>query len=303
MTSVTGYLHRGYVESLREFGDPLHLVRSDGWILQRPIGATGKIDAMGCYPLFCCRDWSAIDRDLTELGRDLVSVVVVADPFGNFSPELLAHAFPDVAAPFKEHFVADLQLPIASIVSKHHQYYARKVLRNVVVEVCANPTEMLDEWCALYANLIRRHQLSGIRAFSREAFAKQLQVPGLVALRATHAGQPVAAQLWYVQGEMAYSHLTAANDEGYALRATYALYWRAMSHFAESVRWIDWGGGAGSREPSAGLAEFKRGWANATRPSYLCGRIFDHAEYERLSTATDTGDATYFPRYRAAEHS
>lgn len=296
-----GYLHRQYAESLREFGEPLRLARADGWILKRPISGTTALDGTGCYPLFCCHDWSSLKADLDEIGDELVSVVVVADPFGNFSPESLALTF-DFAAPFKEHFVADLQLPISSVVSKHHRYYARKTLRDVAVEVCATPVELLDDWCELYRNVIQRHRLKGIQAFSREAFAKQLAVPGLVALRAVYAGRTVAAQLWYLHSEIAYSHLTAANDEGYRLRAIYGLYWHAISHFRDHARWIDWGGGAGTSEPSAGLAEFKRGWANQVRVSYLCGRIFNRAEYERLSNETDTGAACFFPRYRAAEN-
>lgn len=298
---ATGYLHPHYAESLRQFGEPRHLPRADGWILQRPISGSSSRDAMGAYPLFCCRNWASLKKDLDALREEIVSLVVVADPFANESRKSLAQAFVDFTEPFKEHFIADLQLPVTATVSRHHQYYARKALRDVTIEVCARPAEMVDDWCELYAAVVKRHNLRGVQAFSREAFVKQLAVPGVVAFRALHAGKAIAAHLWYVQGEIAYSHLAAAGDEGYRMMASYGLYWSAMSYFAGRVRWIDWGGGAGISAPSPGLANFKRGWASETRFSYLCGRIFDRAEYERLVRETGTSGASYFPRYRAAK--
>ena len=43
---MTGYLHPRYAASLSEFGDPLHLPRSGGWLLKRPVGGI-LVDAMG----------------------------------------------------------------------------------------------------------------------------------------------------------------------------------------------------------------------------------------------------------------
>jgi hypothetical protein len=37
-STVTGYAHRSYVESLAEFGEPLELPLSRGWLLSRPVG-------------------------------------------------------------------------------------------------------------------------------------------------------------------------------------------------------------------------------------------------------------------------
>ena len=55
--AATGYLHRLYAESLAEFGEARELAAAGGWILQRPTPVLNLKDAMGCYPLFCCRDW------------------------------------------------------------------------------------------------------------------------------------------------------------------------------------------------------------------------------------------------------
>jgi len=302
MTIESGYLYPGYVDSLSEFGHPRLLGRSGGWILQREILGTNACDAMGCYPVFSCQDWSSLKEDLGEISRELVSLVLVADPFGNFSRELLDAMFPDRVVPFKEHFVADLQQPAKAFVSKHHQYYARKALETVSVEHCNDPAQMLDIWSELYDLLIERHQLKGIKAFSRTSFAKQLSVPGITMLRATHQGQTVGAHLWYGQGDVAFSHLAASSALGYELMAAYALSWRALEYFSGKVRWIDWGAGAGlDSSVQDGLTDFKRGWANTTRTAYLCGRIFDHAKYDEITHARGFASSPYFPSYREGE--
>lgn len=298
----SGYLHPSYADALSEFGQPRPLVQSGGWILERPIPGTEARDAMGCYPLFSCRDWSLLKGDLEGLGQELVSLVLVADPFGHFSRELLDATFKDRVVSFKEHLVADLQQPVNEFVSKHHQYYARKALETVSVEYCDDPSLMLDVWSELYDLLIERHQLKGINAFSRTSFAKQLSVPGITMLRATHQGQTVGAHLWYGQGDVAFSHLAASSALGYELMAAYALSWRALEYFSGKVRWIDWGAGAGlNSSVRDGLTDFKRGWANTTRTAHLCGRIFDHVKYDEITRARGFAGSPYFPSYREGE--
>ena len=106
------YSHPFYAQSLREFGQPLELPRCGGWILVRPIAGTPYKDAMGCYPLFSCQDWTQIHKDLEEVGHEWVSLTLVTDPFGGYEPDDLRRCFPDVMVPFKEHFVADLCRPM-----------------------------------------------------------------------------------------------------------------------------------------------------------------------------------------------
>jgi hypothetical protein len=92
--------------------------------------------------------------DLERIGKELVSLVLVADPFGDYSKEVLCHTFKDWVAHFKEHFVADLRQPAKFFVSKHHRYYARKALQKVSVERCEEPARMLDEWSMLYNSVV-----------------------------------------------------------------------------------------------------------------------------------------------------
>ena len=298
----SGYEHAGYAESLREFGTPRPLPRSGAWVLERALNSLSYRDAMGCYPLFCCPNWSELRTDLDELARDLVSISLVADPFGSYHATDLQSCFRDKFLPFKTHFVADMRRLVAKFVSSHHQYYAKRALRTIHVERCDEPGRFLNEWLDLYENLISRHQLSGIRAFSRSAFAVQLAVPGIVMLRATHDDQVVGAHLWYVHGDVVHSHLAAANALGYDLAVSYALYWSALETFADQVRWINFGSGAGlNSDDSDGLTRFKRGWATETRTAYFCGRIFDQKKYAEAVTLRKAQSSSYFPAYRSGE--
>jgi len=300
---ATGYAHPNYAASLVEFGAPRFLPRSKGWILERQISNSSYRDAMGCYPLFACQDWAQLHNDLGDLENELVSLSLVTDPFGEYDRAYLHRCFKDVVLPFKEHFVVDLGLPMDTFVRAHHRRYARKALRNIRVERCYDATRFVDEWSNLYSTLIERHGIGGITAFSRPSFAKQLAVPGIVAFRATHEGNSVGMTLWYVLGNVGYYHLGAYNHAGYELRASFALFWRAIEHFAaKGLRWLNLGAGAGLEGSSTdGLSRFKRGWSTGTRTAYFCGRIFDRAKYSEVVKASGVSAADYFPAYRKGE--
>ncbi len=64
-------------------------------------------------------------------------------------------------------------------------------------------------------------------------------------LRAFHRGEVVGAHFWYVMGDVAVSHLAAFSTAGYDLMASYALHWEALGYFADRVRWLNLGAGAG----------------------------------------------------------
>ncbi len=302
MESLTGYQHPGYPHSFSEFGTPRFLAESGGWILERPIPGTMAKDAMGCYPLFTCRDWSALPADLEELGPDLVSLALVTDPFGDYREEQLRQWFRDRVRLFKEHYVLDLKCPIEEVTRSRAQRYARAALREMEVEVCPRPADLLEDWLRLYGHLVERHHLAGIHSFSRESFAAQMQVPGFVLFRAVRQGETIGMLSWYVQGPVAYAHLIAVNLTGYELRASYALYWASIQHFRGGLEWLDLGGVPGVDDDSdGGLAKFKRGWSSGTRPTYFCGRILNPEAYAALMQSAGGSDSEYFPAYRAGE--
>jgi hypothetical protein len=299
---VMGYAHTNYAASLAEFGSPLLLSASGGWILERSIPGTLHRDAMGCYPLFSCADWSRLPEDIESLSEELVSLVLVTDPFGDYTEEGLSHTFKDLVVPFKEHFVVDLAVAPETFLHSHHRRNARKALEVVSVEECS-AADSIHEWLNLYANLVTRHDIRGIARFSQASFALQSKVPGAVMLRAIHEGRTVGMTWWFVSGGVGYYHLGAFSDEGYQQRASFALFWRALELFrADGLRWLDLGAGAGvANGAQDGLSRFKRGWSNGTRMAYLCGRIFDRSRYEQIAEAKGTQTTDYFPAYRQGE--
>jgi hypothetical protein len=298
---ITGYLHPAYARSLEEFGNPWELPRCGGWILRRGIPGFSYEDGMGCYPLFACRDWSGLAADLDDLKGDLVSLSLVADPFGLHNDASLRGCF-DVVVPYKKHFVVDLDPSLERRISKHHSARVRRALRWVHVEDCPDPSALLDDWVRLYSTLVARHRVTGIRAFSRNAFEKQLRVPGTVIFRAVSGGLTVGAAWWFHQGEVAYGHLLALSSVGYKLGAAYALNMTAIEFFSTRARWLDLGGGAGiTDDETGGLSSFKRGWSTETRTAYFCGRILDPERYTQLTRSVGGEETTYFPAYRAGE--
>lgn len=297
--SVTGYVHEAYAESLREFGTPLALEHSGGWLLKRKVPQTNDYDAMGCYPLFACEDWSQLQLDLHQLNEGLISVSLVTDPFGQFDIDYLRECFPDVVKPFKQHFVTDLEQPLESFVHPHHLRNVRKALQVVQVERCLEPLEFLDDWISLYQTLIDRFNIAGIAAFSRNSFAGQLSVPGINAFRAVQNGTTVGMLLWYEQDNRAYYHLGAYSNRGYELGASFALFDYALRYFClRQLKWLNLGAGAGTSNSDSGLTRFKQGWSNGVRTAYFCGRIFARDRYQQLAAETSTD---YFPAYRLGE--
>ena len=128
-----GYMHPKYAEALSEFGVIRHLRNSDGWILVSAIDGWSYYDGRGCYPLFSCAKWKHIRDDMEELGRDLVSIVFVADPFGEYSEDDLNGYCPDLCRPYKDHYVAELSCWSKAICG-HHARNIRKSSAFVDVE-------------------------------------------------------------------------------------------------------------------------------------------------------------------------
>jgi len=294
-----GYAGRAYAESLSEFGDLLRLPRCGGYLLRRPIPGTDRHDAMGCYPLFFCADWSALEADLAELRGGIVSVSLVADPFGDHSAAQLESAF-DVVNPYRVHYIVDLEAPPEKTGSRHHRREARKALEKIQVEVCKDPPGFSGDWNKLYQALAVRHGIRGIRAFSRRAFERQLAIPGIVVHLAWCGGRLVGAQLFFQQDDVVHCHLGAVVDEGYETGAFYAMDRFAIGYFSGRARKLDLGGGAGlASTGDDGLSRYKKGWATETVPVCFCGRVADRDRYEAL--APPSGGTGYFPAYREGE--
>ncbi len=297
------YAHPLYAEALSEFGALRALPRSGGFLLERQVPGSDARDAMGCYPLFSCTDWTRLAADLDELRGELVSATLVADPFAPVSALELERIF-EIVRPMKHHYIVDLTLPLERVVSRHHRRAAWRALRQLEVSVCDDPSSLVDDWSRLYQGLVERKGITGIRAFSRDSFAAQLEVPGALVFLAHHDGELVAADWYFLDGEVTYAHLAATAPSGYRLGATYALQWYALEYLREQTTWLDLGGVVGlGDDENDGLAFFKRGWASHVSPAYLCGRILDTKRYTELKAAHGPARPAdlYFPAYRAGE--
>lgn len=300
---TSGYLLPQYVETLSDFGTPRFLSRSGGHLLLRQIPNSGHIDAMGCYPLFCCEKWKDLAEDLNDLRDQLISVALVTDPFGNFEMEQLQQCFPDKVLHFKDHFVVDYTAEGSTEISTNHRRNLDKAAREVVVEQCELDSSALKEWVGFYDVLIARHNIKGLTAFSRHSFEMLFKVPGLVAFRATHRGESIGMTLWLTHGDAGYYHLGAYSLRGYELGASFPIFHTAIEHFrSQGLRRLNLGAGAGiGAKQQDGLSRFKQGWANATLPVYFCGRIFDRDRYGKLSRDRALSINGYFPAYRSGE--
>ena len=87
-----------------------------------------------------------------------------------------------IASTRRRHLIRDVDEP--AHLPAHHRRHVRRASRAVEVELCADPLEHRDDWVRLYEELVARRGLFGVRAFSRQAFQRQLALPGLVAMRA-----------------------------------------------------------------------------------------------------------------------
>jgi hypothetical protein len=294
----SGYLHPSYAFSFDDIATPRELPGCGAWILEHGIPGSHLTDATGCYPLFCCRDWTRLPQDLADLAGQLVSFTLVTDPFGGFNVSDLQRIF-ELVRPYKRHYVRDLANDAGVAAPRRHRRNTAHAARALTLSRVDEPRRFADEWVALYGLLVERHGLTGLHAFSRRCLERQLAVPGLRMFSATVDGSVVGLHLWYVQEDVAYGHLGATSPLGYELMASYALYAFAVDQLRVEVRWLALGGAAGDADDDEadGLSRFKRGWATGTRRVYLCGKVLQPDAYRRLA-GDAPADMEYFPAYR-----
>ena len=303
MLEHESYLHTDYAKSFGEDFFDIRLEHSQGIILKRKIPKFELYDAIGTYPLFFCDDWTNLHSDLESNQHDLVSLVVVTDPFGKYEMACLENCFNTLVIPFKEHFVIDLSQRTEDFVNKHNRRYANKAIKALSIEKAETPANLSETWCRLYKNLVNRHEIKGIASFSEESLKRQITVPGSVVFYVRYDDEIIGMTVWYKQGNIAYYHLGAYSNKGYEMRASFAIFWSAIEYFRSTgLDWLDIGAGAGVQNDGAdGLTRFKRGWSTDTRTVYLCGHIFDKENYKKISESRGVSETSYFPMYRYGE--
>lgn len=295
-----GYLHPFYSLSFSEIATPLYLPGSGGWVLVRHINGTSYSDAMGPYPLFFCKNWAALIEDIEGNKNQIISLSFVVPPFSKIDTDNYQTYF-DKFIPYKDHFILDFSIPLERSISSSRRKDARRALRKLDIDLQVSPNIDHKEWANLYLNLIERHQVTGIRTFSLCCFEKQLAIPNVYYFRALHKGEPVGGNLYIVQGNIVYFHLSAFSDEGYDLDASYAIMWIALQYFSNKMRYMNLGGSVQSEDGSQGLDQFKKGWSSGTQKSYFCGKILDQEKYKTLVEKNGTQNSDWFPAYRQGD--
>jgi hypothetical protein len=287
------YASETYANAFREIAASVFLKSSRTWVLKRRIPGTDLYDAMGCYPLCAIEPSADLEADFVDLrSQGLVSLVLVTDTF--FRPDVsrLQEAF-DVCKPFKKHYLYDPRAPFA--YGKHHRYEVKKAAADCETRVV--PFEKhFQEWLALYGYLIRERGIAGIQNFPESYFRGLVGLDGLIAIAAFVEGKAVSMYLWIEHEGYVYSHLGASSEEGYRMRAAYAIYDHAIRLFGDR-KVMDFGGGVGLEDtPDDGLAAFKNGFSNRTETCFLCGKILDEKTYQELSRRYQ--NSSFFPAYR-----
>lgn len=291
------YSTLAYASTLEHIGIPVSVPEWGTDVIARPLPGCKSIgdgfDAVGTYPI-CVFNEHADVRGGFELLKYLgaVSLTVICDNFHR--PDHLPGF--DVVREFKSHYLH--RGPGNSFGNGYypHQEHRRKIRRAKRDVVCREISlkAHLNEWCALYDCLIRRHILTGVHAFPRESFAALAEIDGITAIGGFVGDEMVCCNIWAVHEGRAHSHLVASNEKGYELRAAYAVTDFAMRHFMDCDV-INLGGPAGNGDADDGLAQFKRGFSNATAPAWICGAVLNRESYDTLSTGKTTD---YFPAYR-----
>lgn len=282
-----------YAATLSHVGRPFDVPEWGTHAIIRPIHGGGE-DVIGTYPITVFKEDADVAGGLVRLkDAGFVSVTLVCDDFHR--PDHL-QGF-DVVREFKSHFLH--RGPGHSFAGGYcpHQEHRRKIRRAKRDVVCReiDLKTHLNEWIALYDTLVRRHILTGVHAFPRESFKSLAEIPGIVAIGGFVKDEMVCCNLWAVHDGRAHSHLVASNENGYELRAAYAVTDFAIRHFADCDV-INLGGSAGSGDKEDGLAQFKRGFSNETAPAWLCGAIMNREAYDLLSAGQESNE--YFPQYR-----
>jgi hypothetical protein len=298
VSPVTGYAHPDFARVYAYMGEPVSLVASGGTLLRRKIAGTSLSDLTGCYPFFCCADWSALGDDLAAIGKDDVSVVLVADPFADDRAEQLEQDF-GFARPFKTHYVADLSRPLASFIPSERMREARSAARRLDVEVAPSPAGLVGDWLALWDRSRHAQDSSGENRLSREAAERLFSLPGVTVLCAIDRERTVGMHVEVQQGDIVHGHFATYDPEYYRFGVSTLLTVFELEHFASRARFYNHGGVPGTRDGQNGLSRFKRDFSNTTRMAFLCGSVFDSAAYDRLAGHKAASQPGFFPAYRA----
>lgn len=302
---ASGYRDPLYAQAFTSWGTTVELPACGGTLLARPLTGTDAVDVQGCYPVWACATPSAAPEALRALqshvAGPVVTVAVVLDPLRDWPLKALRTLL-TIHRELQPHVVVDLRGWSERITTHHRRAIRRTERRGLDIRVEDDPCAFVPDWCRLYATLVRRADIRGLRAFSPAIFATMARVPGTRIISARLDGEVVGAD-WYLEdGPLVYAHLSAYADRGYTVGASYALLATALDDFsARGCAQLDLGG-VPSDGATGGLRSFKSGWSPLTRSAHFLGAVLDRERYAALGGAPDPASGGFFPAYRRDEY-
>lgn len=292
-----GYQSSAYLKALSCLGRPFPLEGSSAALIARQVPDTEREDLMGPYPFLTADDWPNVLDTLEKVAGDYVALSFVTDPFCPVGLDDLSARF-DVARVMNDQYIVDLTAPLTP--SRHHRKKLRMVREGLTLDLRLPTPEDAEAFVRLYANLVDRKTIDDFRAFDQESLFAQVLAPGALIVEARLGGLLAGMDLYYVDGEHAHAHLSAYADVGYALSVSYPMMAFAINALGDYANALNLGGAPASG--GDGIRHFKKGWSNATRPSFLCGRVLDPKGYAQIA-GCPFDPQSYFPAYRAREFS
>ena len=143
-----------------------------------------------------------------------------------------------------------------------HRYYVKKALEEKIEWRIANNACAVETLSALFAEMVRRKQLSAVPDHARDlaSLCAVLKDQALI-LSGMVDGEPVAACLVLTFGGRAFYLKAATGQKGRELSASYAMIHRLLEHLREQgVTQLDFGGIDPRSPGAAGVNHFKRGF-------------------------------------------
>jgi Acetyltransferase (GNAT) domain/Helix-turn-helix domain len=228
--------------------------------------ASGLLQATGLKPLAGLRPGGDMSGGLERL-RDagVRSVSLVTDPM--WCPELhvLTGSFGSCRQ-LKTYYLVDREAKQTQIRKRHRNRINRASRAAEVRKVSLS--DHLDVWFRLHEENVRRRQIQD--AYSREYFERLAEMGGLETVAVIKEGRFVTMTLWFRHEDVLYYREGASSEEGFEISASYGAFAYAIQH-AAPCSYVFLGGSVGMYDDHRdGMATFRRGFANATVPSYLC---------------------------------
>jgi len=300
LRTIGGYASAAYAAAFSAWGRPSALPGCGGFLIERTLPDGRYKDATGCYPTFSCSDWNRLGEDVAKLSADLVSVTLVSDALAAITEAGLKAIFPWLQ-PLDNHYLVDLQVPLARRLSRHHRRkLGQAKTQGLHIGVEEDTNGFLQRWMDLYGHLADKRGITGLRLLTAPVLEAQLRVPGTLIISAERQGELLGADWYYLDGGRVYAHLSAYSEAGYGCAISYPMMEYALEHFRESCEVLDLGGVPGGGGADSGLRYFKSGWSTHCLPSYVCGKVLNPEAYRELTAGRP--QAEYFPLYRLGEY-